>query len=59
MLILKTKGYAPLQDVQAAAAERWVKAVNADGAFGRWPYRLVKMGDINGVVADVARGTGA
>ena len=41
-LILEIKGYDPLEDVKRAAAERWVAAVNADGSFGRWRYRLVK-----------------
>ena len=39
-LILETKGYDPLAEVKKAAAERWVSAVNADGAYGRWAYRL-------------------
>lgn len=30
-----TKGYDPLEDVKRAAAERWVAAVNADGAYGQ------------------------
>ena len=34
-LILETKGYDPLEDVKRAAAERWVAAVNADGAYGK------------------------
>jgi type III restriction enzyme len=41
-LILETKGYDPLEKVKKAAAERWVSAVNADGKFGRWIYKLVK-----------------
>jgi len=40
-LILETKGFDPLAEVKAAA-ERWVAAVNADGQFGRWGYRLVR-----------------
>jgi hypothetical protein len=39
--ILGTKGYNPLEEVKAAAARRWVDAVNADGRFGRWEYRIV------------------
>jgi hypothetical protein len=30
-LVLETKGFDDLADVKAAAAERWVAAVNADG----------------------------
>ena len=41
-LILETKGYDPLEDVKRSAAERWVAAVNADGTYGRWSYRVVK-----------------
>ncbi|MBU2499653.1 MAG: hypothetical protein KKE57_12215 [Proteobacteria bacterium] len=25
-----------------AAAERWVKAVNADGQYGRWQYGIAR-----------------
>jgi type III restriction enzyme len=39
-LILETKGYDPKEDVKAAAAQRWVSAVNADGAFGTWVYAV-------------------
>ena len=41
-LILETKGYDLLEGVKRAAAERWVAAVNADGAFGRWQYAVAK-----------------
>jgi len=37
-LILETKGFDDLAEVKAAAAERWVAAVNADGTFGIWQY---------------------
>jgi type III restriction enzyme len=40
-LILETKGYDPLEHVKAAAAQRWVAAVNADGRFGEWRYTIV------------------
>ena len=40
-VILETKGYDPLQEIKAAAAERWVAAVNADGQFGEWAFRMV------------------
>ncbi|MFH1490444.1 MAG: type III restriction endonuclease subunit R [Pseudomonadota bacterium] len=39
-LILETKGFDPLEGVKRAAAERWVKAVNADGQFGQWQYAM-------------------
>ena len=41
-LILETKGYDPLDEVKAAAAYRWVDAVNADGSFGEWRYAVVR-----------------
>jgi type III restriction enzyme len=44
-LILETKGFDPLAEVKAAAADRWVAAVNADGAFGRWRYAMVRSMD--------------
>lgn len=40
--ILEIKGYDPTEEVKRAAAERWVAAVNADGAYGRWQYGIVK-----------------
>ncbi|HEX2779749.1 MAG TPA: hypothetical protein VHM30_09630, partial [Gemmatimonadaceae bacterium] len=39
-LIIETKGYDELVGVKRTAAERWVAAVNADGRYGRWQYRL-------------------
>jgi type III restriction enzyme len=39
-LILETKGHDPLEEVKAAAAQRWVAAVNADGSFGEWKYAV-------------------
>ena len=46
-LILETKGFDELAEVKAAAAERWVAAVNADGQFGRWEYKMARMpGDV-------------
>lgn len=39
-LILETKGHDELEGVKAQAAERWVRAVNADGSHGEWRYAL-------------------
>lgn len=39
-LIVETKGYDPLKDVKQAAAERWANAVNADGKFGQWTFKM-------------------
>ncbi len=41
-LILETKGYDPLAEFKANAAERWVKAVNAQGGYGKWAYCMVR-----------------
>ena len=41
-LILETKGFDPLESLKVSAAERWVKAVNADGRHGVWHYAIVK-----------------
>src|SRR5439155_20551708 len=41
-VILETKGHDPLEEVKRHVAERWVSAVNADGKYGRWLYRLTK-----------------
>ena len=40
-LVLEIKGFDPLKDVKAAAAARWVNAVNADGRFGCWAYQMI------------------
>ena len=48
-LILEIKGYDPLEEIKRAAAERWISAVNSDGRYGSWIYRLVKK------VSDVPR----
>lgn len=54
-LILETKGYDPLAEVKAAAARRWVAAVNADGSYGRWAYRLVNNpGDVPAAIRGAA-----
>jgi type III restriction enzyme len=39
-LILETKGHDPLEDVKTQAAERWVRAVNAEGSYGEWKYAI-------------------
>jgi predicted nucleotidyltransferase len=55
-LILEIKGYDPLARVKVAAAHRWVAAVNADGTYGRWAYRLVESPSlVPGSVASAAR----
>lgn len=43
-LVLETKGFDDLADVKAAAAERWVAAVNADGQHGSWRYAMALNG---------------
>jgi type III restriction enzyme len=41
-LILETKGFDPLEEVKKAAADRWVRAVNAEGSYGRWGYAIAR-----------------
>ena len=44
-LIIETKGFDDLAEVKAAAAQRWVEAVNADGRLGTWRYSLARAVD--------------
>lgn len=56
VLILETKGFDPLKDVKAAAAHRWLAAVNADGRFGAWSYEVAtSVGDIAPILERMAR----
>ncbi|MBI3710084.1 MAG: type III restriction endonuclease subunit R, partial [Proteobacteria bacterium] len=41
-VILETKGYDPVAEIKAQAAQRWITAVNADGRYGTWRYELVR-----------------
>ena len=54
-LILETKGYDPLAEVKRAAAERWVGAVNAEGSYGEWKYRMCRgTTEVPGVISALA-----
>ncbi len=54
-LIVETKGFDPLGDVKRAAADRWIAAVNAEGTYGRWAYRLAKKTtEVAGLITSVA-----
>jgi type III restriction enzyme len=54
-VILKTKGYDPKEDVKAAAAQRWVDAVNADGTFGTWEYATAHSpNEVPGILSELA-----
>jgi type III restriction enzyme len=54
-MILETKGYDPLEEVKRDAANRWVAAVNAEGSYGRWSYRMVKKPtEINDIIVSIA-----
>jgi type III restriction enzyme len=55
-LILEIKGYDPLKEVKAQAAERWVAAVNADGRHGRWEYAMAE--SVSAVAGLVAKHAG-
>lgn len=39
-LILETKGHDDLAQVKVEAAQRWVRAVNAEGTYGYWQYAI-------------------
>ena len=41
-LMVETKGFDDLAEMKAAAAQRWVAAVNADGGFGEWRYGMAR-----------------
>ena len=41
-VILETKGYDDRAEVKRAAAERWVAAVNAEGSYGGWAFRMLR-----------------
>ncbi|MGC9199187.1 MAG: hypothetical protein ACP5E5_09640 [Acidobacteriaceae bacterium] len=41
-VILETKGYDEKEEIKVSAARRWVNAVNANGAYGRWAYAVAK-----------------
>ena len=56
-LILETKGYDPLKEIKAQAAQRWVDAVNAEGSQGRWDYAVATaITDIPSLLERVASG---
>jgi type III restriction enzyme len=44
-LILEPKGWDKHREQKRAAAERWCDAVNADGRYGYWQYRLCQQKD--------------
>jgi type III restriction enzyme len=56
-LVLETKGYDPLREIKEAAAHRWVNAVNADGRFGAWMFRMANsVADVSYILDDVGGG---
>lgn len=59
-LILETKGYDPLKEIKKQAAERWCAAVNAEGSYGRWMYRIAdKPEQVSTVIAEIIGSVGA
>ena len=55
-LILETKGFDELEEVKRAAADRWVRAVNAEGGFGVWDYKVAKkVSEVPQLISDAAR----
>jgi type III restriction enzyme len=56
-MVLEVKGYDPLKDVKKAAAERWARAVSADGRYGKWSYtRVERPGDVVRVLGELGVG---
>jgi type III restriction enzyme len=51
-LVLETKGYDPMAELKAQAAQRWIRAVNASGEYGAWEYRVVRKIEEVGRVLD-------
>ncbi len=39
-LILETKGFDRLAEIKQQAAERWIKAVNAEKKYGLWTFKM-------------------
>ena len=56
-LIIEVKGYDERADIKAQAAQKWVDAVTADGAYGRWAYVVAKKpADVKQLISDTAVG---
>ena len=54
-LIIEVKGYDERADIKAQAAQKWVDAVSADGAYGRWAYGLArKPSEVKELIAEAA-----
>jgi type III restriction enzyme len=54
-LILETKGFDEMADIKTQAAQRWVDAVNAEGSFGTWEFRMVQaIGEVRAVLDSFA-----
>jgi type III restriction enzyme len=55
-LILETKGFDPRKEDKRSAALRWVRAVNADGSYGRWHYEMInKVEDVGRAIEQATR----
>ncbi|MCP4042730.1 MAG: type III restriction endonuclease subunit R, partial [Gammaproteobacteria bacterium] len=51
-LILEPKGFDQMKDIKVQAINRWVRAVNADGRYGRWQFALIEdIGKVGEVIA--------
>ncbi len=55
-LILETKGYDPKAEIKRAAAERWARAVTADGRYGEWRYAMARSVSEVVEILDAVRG---
>jgi len=57
-VILETKGFDELEEVKRAAAQRWVKAVTADGRYGHWEYAVAHgPGEVRGLLSRMSETT--
>ena len=54
-LIIEVKGYDERAEIKVQAAQKWVHAVSADGAYGRWAYALAKKpADVKHLISNTA-----
>ncbi len=56
-LILEVKGFAPEEaEAKKSAAIRWMKAVNNEGSYGKWDYRVIyKTTDVDKAIEEMVK----
>jgi type III restriction enzyme len=56
-LILETKGFDEFAEAKQAAAVRWCSAVNADGRWGTWSFRMARsVADVSFILSELPAG---